>query len=316
MSPIDSEYKTDLIRFGEAYVDGLWDADDLEETLYEMSLSKELHRMWPRRIVIEADPMEIHYNLGNDLYQVMLGETLCYSAGRWEDGDDLDSAQRRKFANIVEKLELEPGMRVLDLGCGWGAFAKYCVEQDLGLSILGVTLSTEQTKIAADYCTVRICDYREADGEFDRVISLGMLEHVGHEHYREYFQTVDRCLKPDGIHLYEVTSHNVSHTRFNPWINKYIFPDGMLPSLSQLSRASERLFVTEDVDNFGLGYIPTLRSWWANCERARNWLPYDERFWRMWKLYLLWSVVPFRTRDYQHYQVVQTKKRARQPRRV
>ena len=274
MSLIDSQYTTDIIRFGEAYVEGLWDAEPLEDHLYEMSLNKELHRMATRRIETPADPMEIHYNLGNELYRNMLGSTWCYSAARWQDGDDLDTAQGRKFANIVEKLELEPGMRILDLGCGWGAFGQYCKWERLGVNVDGVTLSTEQAKIAGRYSTVFLCDYRDfaTAAPYDRVISLGMLEHVGHEHYREYFQAVDRYLKPDGIHLYEVTAHNVSHTFFNPWIRKYIFPDGMLPSLAQLSRASERLFVTEDVENFGPQYIETLRAWWANCERARNWL--------------------------------------------
>lgn len=315
---VKPEYMRDIVTFGESYMNGLWDVEDLEELLYQMTMDKTIHKMAARRIVDDKDPIKTHYDIGNDLYQTMLGSTMCYSAGRWEPGDNLDTAQRRKLGNIVEKLDLKPGMTVLDLGCGWGAFGKYCQEQGLGVNVVGVTLSEEQVKIAGQYGRVYLCDYREAEGQYDRVISLGMLEHVTHKHYREYFQTVARCLRPNGIHLYEVTAHNVSHTLFNPWINKYIFPGAMLPSLAQLSKASERLFVTEDVENFGLGYIPTLRQWWANCELARNWLGwrYDEKFWRMWKLYLLWSVVPFRTRDYQHYQVVQTMNRQDQPRRI
>ena len=308
------------MTFGEAYMHGLWDVPDLEDTLFEMMRNKTMHKMLMRRVNTNRSSIDVHYDLDNQLYEKMLGSTLCYSAARWEFANDLDIAQTHKLAVVVEKLELEPGMRVLDLGCGWGVFGKYCKDQELDVEVDGVTLSTEQAKVASRYCRVFVQDYREPASlhEYDRVISIGMLEHVGHENYREYFEAVHRYLKPDGIHLFECSAHNASHKTFNPWIRRYIFPDGMLPSLAQLCRASERLFTIEDVENFGMNYIKTCRAWWENCERAKEELSdhYDKTFWRMWKFYLLGSAAAFRSRDFQHYQVVMTKGRLEQPKRV
>ncbi len=320
---IDKKHCTDMLAFGESYMNGLWDAEDLEETLFQMIRDRTIHKMSMRRVDFDRDTlMDVHYNLGNDLFEAITGPSLCYTSGRWEmPGDTLEIAQRRKFANIVQKLELKSGMTVLDIGCGWGAFGKYCNGQGLDVSVTGVTLSEEQAKVAGRYCHVHIRDYRDAPahwrtGQYDRVISLGMLEHVGCDQYREYHQAVHRYLKPDGIHLLEVTGHNASHRMFNPWINKYIAPGGMLPSLAQLCKASERLFVIEDIENYALHYVPTLRAWWKNICEAKDRFDYDERFWRMWEFYLLGSAAALRSRHFQHYQIIQTKGRLNPPKRV
>ena len=268
MSHIADEYKKNIITFTESYAKGKWDVKDLEDFLFQMMRDKTLRRMWMARYETNEDSMDAHYNLGNDLFEAMLGHSMCYSAARWQFANDLDMAQTHKLKVLVEKLELRPGMSVLDIGCGWGTFAKYCQEADVKVYVDQITLSKEQAKVAKHYSPVRICDYRKATGSYDRVISIGMLEHVGHENYKDYFRTVDRCLKPDGIHIFEFSANNVRHKVFNSWIKKHIFPDGYLPSLAEVLEASERLFIIEDVENFGLDYIKTCRAWWENCENS------------------------------------------------
>lgn len=215
-------------------------------------------------------------------------------------------------------------MTVLDLGCGWGAFAKYICEQQekgfyKGVTVHQITLSEPQARVAEKYGTVEVADYRDAKGQYDAVISIGLFEHVGEKHYKSYMKTVWRCLKPEGIAFIHTNGLAVSHKLFNPWINKYIFPYGMMPSIKQIAEAAERLFIIEDIHNIGTDYIQTLRSWWFNCHQSYTHGPlrfssrYGPKFWRMWKFYLLFSAASFRNRDFQLYHVVLTKKRSQIP---
>lgn len=253
---------------------------------------------------------ERHYDLGNDLYAAMLGERLVYSCGYWRQADDLDQAQLAKLDLVCRKLQLKPGMKVLDIGCGWGEALKYAAER-YGVSGVGVTISAEQAAYASELCVglpveIRLQDYRDIDERFDAAFSIGMFEHVGVKNYRGYFETVRRLLPEDGLFLLHTIGGNVSVQRTDPWIARYIFPNSMLPSARQIAEASEGLFVIEDWHGFGTDYDRTLQAWRDNVEAAWERLDerYDERFRRMWRFYLAASMATFRSRRSQLWQLV------------
>jgi cyclopropane-fatty-acyl-phospholipid synthase len=238
---------------------------------------------------------------------------MLYTCGYWAAVDNLDAAQEAKLDLVCRKINLEPGMTVLDLGCGYGSFAKYAAQR-FGARVTGVTVSKEQVELGAELCRglpveLRLEDYRQVTGKYDRVISIGILEHVGYKNYRTYMQKVDQCLKDDGIAFIHTIGNNVSSITSNPWTTKYIFPNGMLPSIAQIARAMEGLFVMEDWHNFGQHYDKTLMAWHANFEAA--WpefkAKYGERFYRMFRFYLLSSAGAFRARSIQLWQIVMTK---------
>jgi cyclopropane-fatty-acyl-phospholipid synthase len=258
---------------------------------------------------------ERHYDIGNSFFQAMLGKRMVYSCGYWREAADLDSAQAAKLDLICRKLDLRPGMRVLDIGCGWGEALKFAAERH-GVHGVGVTVSEEQAQFARELCAglpveIRVQDYREVgkgDGgeRFDRIWSIGMFEHVGVKNYRAYFETVRRCLAADGLTLLHTIGGNLSTNHTDPWIAKYIFPNSMIPSAQQLAAASEGLFVIEDWHNFGADYDRTLMAWRANFDAAWPSLRerYGERFQRMWRFYLAASAATFRSRRDQLWQVV------------
>ncbi|WP_206860879.1 cyclopropane fatty acyl phospholipid synthase [Lysobacter changpingensis] len=318
------------LGLGESYMDGWWRVPSLDGLLYRLlaanldqkvrglgvmidALRARLTNLQSRRRSFEVG--ERHYDLGNDLYRAMLGKRLVYSCGYWRDREgrrleDLDDAQEAKLDLVCRKLGLQPGMKVLDIGCGWGEALKFAAER-YGVSGVGVTVSREQAAFARELCKglpieIRLQDYRELDERFDRAFSLGMFEHVGVKNYRTYFKLAHRCLGDDGIFLLHTigTNRSVSHT--DPWIGKYIFPNSMLPSAAQIAQASEGLFVLEDWHNFGADYDRTLQAWRANVERAWPQLDarYDERFRRMWRFYLSASMATFRSRHSQLWQLV------------
>jgi cyclopropane-fatty-acyl-phospholipid synthase len=249
----------------------------------------------------------------------MLDKRLNYTCAYWKNASNLDDAQEAKLELVCRKIGIHPGMRILELGCGWGSFAKYAAEK-YAASILGVTVSKEQVALGMEVCKglpveLRLQDYREVTGTFDAVISIGVMEHVGYKNYGEYMRVVDRCLKKDGIAFVHTIGGNQSYTTGEPWTDKYIFPNGLLPSMAQLSKAMEEKFVMEDWQNFGPHYDPTLMAWHANFEKAWPDLKknYDGRFYRMWRYYLLSSAGAFRARNQQLWQMVFTRQGTPQP---
>ena len=323
------------LGLGESYMDGWWDCDALDEFIdkilkadlaskVEMNwrllwhgLRAKLFNLQSRERAYEVG--EKHYNLGNDLYRAMLDKRMNYSCGYWKNASNLDEAQEAKLELICRKLGFQTGMKVLDIGCGWGSFAKYAAEK-YGARVLGVTVSREQVELGNQLCRglpveLRLQDYREVDGKYDRVISIGIMEHVGYKNYRTYMQVVDRCLKDDGIAFVHTIGRNESTTHFDPWLDKYIFPNGMLPSILQIAKAMEGLFVMEDWHNFGPDYDKTLMAWYKNFENAWPTLKdkYGDRFYRMWKYYLLTCAGAFRSRSQQLWQMVLTRPGTKQP---
>jgi len=313
------------LALGESYMDGAWDVDSLDGFLYRLltaGIDRRVHGFADLRLAVLArvfnlqrgrrsyEVGERHYDLGNDLYQAMLGKRLVYSCGYWRDARDLDAAQEAKLDLCCRKLGLQAGMRLLDIGCGWGELLRFAAQR-YGVSGVGVTISVEQAAFARELCAglpveIRVQDYRELDGVFDRIVSVGMFEHVGFKNYAGYCEVARRCLAGEGLFLLHTIGANSSRSHTDPWIGKYIFPNSMLPSAVQLTAALEGRFVIEDWHNFGADYDLTLQAWRDNIEAAWARLPsrYDERFRRMWRYYLAGSMASFRARLIQLWQVV------------
>ncbi|WP_405235911.1 cyclopropane fatty acyl phospholipid synthase [Lentisalinibacter orientalis] len=310
---------------GEAYMRGWWDSRDLSDLFYRLlraglptgfgrwQVLKLALREWltnPQRAGKAFQIGEAHYDRGNDLFRAMLDKRLVYSCGYWAGVDDLDAAQGQKLDLICRKLGLRAGQRVLDIGCGWGSFCRFAAER-YGVSTVGVTVSREQVELGRELCDglpveLRLQDYRELDGSFDHIVSVGMAEHVGVKNYGTLLDVARRCLKPGGLFLLHTIGRPRTTRSADPWINRYIFPNGHLPSLRQLTAACEGRFVVEDVHNFGADYDRTLMAWFANFDAAWPALRerYDETFYRMWKYYLLSCAGAFRARDIQLWQLV------------
>ena len=321
---------------GESYMEGWWDSPALDQFLDRVlraDLQKHFADNWKNAIyLLKAKLINLqkneraykvgrqHYDVGNDLYRDMLDSRMVYTCGYWSGGaSDLDEAQETKLDLVCRKIELEPGMEVLDLGCGWGCFAKYAAEK-YGAKVTGVTVSQRQVELGSQLCeglpvTIRLDDYRNASGKYDRVASIGIMEHVGYKNYRTYMEVADRCLKEDGIALIHTIGGNTSRTAANAWTTKYIFPNSMLPSIAQLGEAMEGIFVMEDWHNFGPDYDKTLMAWYDNFENSwsRYKDEYGDEFYRMWKFYLLSSAAAFRSRSNQLWQIVMTKPGRAQP---
>lgn len=320
------------LAFGESYMDGWWDSgavDELTRRLLAAGLEQKVRGMksvlWlalrAKLTNMQAERRaynigEKHYDLGNDLYESMLDKRLNYSCAYWKDARDLDEAQEAKLELCCRKLGLQPGMSVLDIGCGWGAFAKYAAER-YGAKVTGITVSKEQVARAREMCrglpvTIELEDYRSLRGRYDRVLSVGMIEHVGFKNYRTYAEIVERVLADDGLFLLQTIGNNRSCRSGDPWMDKHIFPDGMVPSPDCLTRAAEGLFILEDWHNFGPDYDRTLLSWKgnfdANWDRLSRNPKYDERFRRMWAYYLLTCAGSFRARKNQLWQIVFSKR--------
>jgi cyclopropane-fatty-acyl-phospholipid synthase len=254
-----------------------------------------------------------HYDLDNDLFRVMLDKRMIYSCGYWRNASTLEEAQVAKLDLICKKLQLKPGLRLLDIGCGWGGLAKFAAEK-YGVSVLGITISQQQAAYAREYCAhlpieIRLQDYRDMHGTFDRIVSVGMFEHVGHTNYKSFMDIAHRHLNNDGLFLLHTIGANEYYPISNEWTTKYIFPNGSLPTIAQIASVSEKLFVMEDWHNFGADYDNTLMAWHANF--IRHWenlkKTYDERFFRMWNYYLLSCAGCFRARSLELWQIVFSK---------
>jgi cyclopropane-fatty-acyl-phospholipid synthase len=327
------------VGFGEAYMEDWWEADALDVTIDKICrahLKEKITGSWRMRaLTVKAAVLNLqakaragasiaaHYDIGNDLYTRMLDERMVYSCGYWKHAKTLTEAQEAKLDLIARKIGLRPGMRVLDIGCGWGGFASWAAER-YGCSVLGVTLSKDQMALGNARwgpsgkqlpIELRLCDYRDVQGKFDRVVSVGMIEHVGPKNHRAMMKAIDRCLTDDGIALIHTIANNQSLRHGTPFVDKYIFPDAVAPSIAQLGRAMEGLFVIEDLHNFGPDYDPTLMAWWANFDRTYAEIAhrYDRRFYQMWKFYLLAAAGSARARDGQLYQIVMTRIGEAQP---
>lgn len=318
--------KGGFLGFGESYMDGWWDCQDLSEMIARVlraRVDQQFRFKWNtvlgyikstlfnvQRKSRAPENVRRHYDIGNDLYLSMLGRRLVYSCGNWQGARNLDAAEERKLDFVCASIDLEPGMKVLDVGCGWGGFAAYAA-QKYNVEVLGITLSKEQAELARQVCSdlpveIRLQDYRDLDGRFARVVSLGMFEHVGYKNYRRYMEIIHRCLKEKGkFFLSTVGSCNSSHCT-NPWTNKYIFPNALLPSLTQIGGAIEGLFAIEELHNWPDSYDKTLMAWWNNFQRSWTSLEgkYGQRFYRMWQFYLLSSAGCFRARVLQVWQIL------------
>ena len=324
-----------LLSVGESYMDGWWDCDALDQLIdrvFRTKLQDRIKEDWKLILYVAKakilnlqdrnhahEVAEKHYDIGNDLYRAMLDKRMLYTCGYWKHAADLDEAQVAKLDLVCRKIGLREGMTVLDLGCGWGSFARYAAEK-YGASVTAVNISKEQMDYAREVCRglpvdLRLCDYREVGGTYDRVVSIGIMEHVGYKNYRTYMEVVDGTLKKDGVAFIHTIGGNVSVSIANPWTTKYIFPNGMLPSIAQIGEAMEGLFVMEDWHNFGPDYDRTLMAWYDNFEKAWPQLcdRYGERFRRMWRFYLLSSAGAFRSRRTQLWHIVMTREGQPQP---
>jgi cyclopropane-fatty-acyl-phospholipid synthase len=318
-----------LLGIGESYMEGGWDCPRLD-VLTDRVLTTGVFSRTPDwkhlPTLIKAklfnlqskgrarQVCEAHYDLGNDLFQAMLDPRMVYSCGYWKDAGTLAEAQEAKLELVCRKLALTPGMHVLDMGCGWGSFMKYAAEK-YGVTCAGYSLSPEQTRLGRELCkglpiTFVEKDYREIQGQYDRVVSIGMLEAVGVRNFGDFMRTVSRSLKPGGAALLHTMGSSRSYTHTEVWYDRYIFPNGAIPSIAQLGSAMEGELVLEDWHCFGPDYDPTLMAWNENFQKAwpgKLEKAYSPRFKRMWEFYLLSLAGTFRARYSQLWQLVVSK---------
>ena len=319
------------LGLGEAYMDGEWDCESLDEFFNKLlrgSIDKKIKKNLKLLATIALSKIinhnskeksfevgEHHYDIGNDLFKLMLDKRMVYTCGYWKNAKNLDQAQEDKLDLVCKKIGLKPGMRVLDIGGGWGSFAKFAAEK-YKVNVVNVTVSKEQIALANKLCKGlpvenRLQDYRDIKGQqFDRVVSLGMFEHVNYKNYKTFMEIVSKNLKEDGLFLLHTLGGNISVTHLDPWTKKYIFPNSLVPSMKQITTAYEGLFVMEDWHNFGQDYDKTLMTWFENFDK--NWpklkTKYSKRFYRMWTYWLLSCAGAFRSRNLQLWQIVFSKK--------
>jgi len=320
------------LGFGESYMEGWWECERLDQLFHRLlsTGADQAVARWTRvRAFAEAlrqaliNPQssrrahivaERHYDLGNDLFETMLDPSLSYSCAYWQRAQTLEEAQRDKLDMICRKLDLKPGERLLDIGCGWGGLAHHAARA-YGVEVLGITVSKEQQALARQRCAglpveIELMDYRDLDGQFDKVVSVGMFEHVGARNYPPFFAIAQRLLKDQGLFLLHTIGSYRQSRRLDPWINKYVFPNGQLPSAAQIAQSLEKHFLIEDWHSFGADYDRTLMAWWENFQAGwpRLEQKYGTRFYRMWKYYLMSCAGFFRSRQGQLWQLVLAKR--------
>ena len=322
------------LGLGETYMEGWWDCSQLDELISRLlgsgipidrpSLLLETRKLAAKAFNFQSKSRasqvcETHYDLGNNLFKKMLDPRMVYSCAYWKGAATLEVAQEQKLDLICRKLGLQPGMTILDIGCGWGSFMKFASER-YGVRCVGYTLSPRQLELGRELCAghdieFRLADYRDIQGEYDRVVSVGMLEAVGWKNYGTFAQVVTRSLKPDGLALIHTMGRNDSSVHTNAWVDRYIFPNGINPSIQQLGKAFEGLLMMEDWHNFGPDYDPTLMEWNRRFQSSWRELEphYTPRFKRMWEFYLLSFAGNFRARNLHLWQIVLSKPGRRQP---
>ena len=319
------------LGFGEAYMDGMWECERLDQLFHRLLsarveekidnwsqlrllgeiLRHSLFNLQSSRRAFQVG--EQHYDIGNDVFEAMLDPTMSYSCAYWHNAAGLRDAQLKKLDMICRKLELKPGERMLEIGCGWGGLARYAAEH-YGVEVVGITISKEQQKLARARCeglpvSIELMDYRNLTEQYDKIVSVGMFEHVGPKNYAVYFDTAHRALKDDGLFLLHTIGNSVTSPKTDAWIDKYIFPNGKLPSAKEIASTLEGRFLIEDWHNFGQDYDHTLMAWWENFDIAWPFLEakYGKRFYRMWKYYLMSCAGFFRSRQGQLWQLVLSK---------
>lgn len=319
------------IGLGESYMDGLWDCDHLDQFFYRilknnsdeqlsgwaklrLLLDHLRHRLFNLQSPSRAFQVgQKHYDIGNDVFSAMLDPSMSYSCAYWDGTETLEKAQHKKLDMICRKLKLKPGETLLDIGCGWGGLAEHAARH-FGVSVMGITVSKEQQKIAQDRCrdlpvTIQLIDYRDLTGRYDKIVSVGMFEHVGAKNYENFFRVTSGLLKDDGLFLLHTIGSHKTQPGTDGWIDRYIFPNGKIPSAPEIIQKLDGLFLIEDWHNFGQDYDRTLMAWWQNFEKHWPQLAehYDQRFYRMWKYYLLCCAGYFRSRQGQLWQIVLSK---------
>ena len=321
------------LGLGESYMDGWWSCGQLDEFFCRLlrarvdarvrlpwrqvlaaGVARVLNRQSSRRA---AQVATVHYDLGPQFFEAIMDPRMVYSCGYWKDARTLAAAQEAKLDLTCRKLRLSAADRVLDIGCGWGSFVTFATERH-GCATVGVTISGPQAEYARRRAagmpvTIVQADYREIDGRrhgrFDKVVSIGMFEHVGPKNYRTFMRVVDDVLTPDGLFLLHTIGDNVSRQRCDPWLDRYIFPNGVAPSVRQIARAVDGLFVMEDWHNFGPDYHPTLMAWCENLRKNFAAVTMDlpmprDRFFRMWEYFFTSFASAFKTRQLQLWQIV------------
>ena len=332
-------FRDGSLGLGKSYMLGWWDASDLDELAFRAIRARVHQRFRPSLRVawhtLKAQLFNLqrrsrseqvattHYDLSNEFYEYVLGETMAYTCAYWKGAETLDEAQRNKYDLVCRKLDLHHGEVVLEHGCGWGGFAKYAAE-NYGCRVVAVSISEPQIKYVRKLCRdvdveAHCCDYRDdhvynpEGSKFDKVVSIGMCEHVGPKNYRTWFEIVDRHMKDDGSFLLQAVGSDTSVANNDRFTQKYIFPNCVMPSLKQLTTAAEGLFTVEDVHNFWTSYYYTMREWQRNF--TRNWdkireldPKFDEQFHRMWNFYNFAGMGAARARQGGLWQIVFSKR--------
>lgn len=324
-----------ILAIGESYMEKKWDSPHVDQVMAKLAAmpsetKRKLFSSWKTRLLLsiailfnqqrrekELEVAEKHYDLGNEFFRSWLDKNMQYSCGYWKNVSTLDEAQLAKMRMIGKKLQLKPGMTVLDIGCGWGGLARFLIKE-YGVKVTGINISKEQIQ----WCrSISIAEglqesfhslnqsYRDLEGKWDRIVACGMLEHVGPKNYHEFFDICKRCLADDGIMLLQTIGANISKKVLNDrWLTRYIFPHGTLPSIAQIAKASEKKLIIEDLRNFGPDYDKTLMAWHSTFMKVKDDLQMSEMFIRMWEFYLLYCASGFRERKSQLWQFVFTKR--------
>lgn len=324
------------LALGESYMDGWWSCERLDEffvRLLRANLERDGKLPWRQALAVAtarivnmqssrraAQVANVHYNCSVELFRAFLDPRMVYSCAYWRNSDTLAQAQEDKLELICRKLNLSSNDRLLDIGCGWGSFLKYACERYKCESV-GVTISGPQADYARRNCaglpiTILASDYREISdkrhGRFNKIVSIGMFEHVGPKNYRSFMRVVGNVLADDGVFLLHTIGDNFSCIRCDPWLDKYIFPNGVAPSVQQIGKAIEGVFVMEDWHNFGPDYYKTLMSWHGNLKenypslRLEHPMPKD-RFYRMWEYFFASFASAFKVRHLQLWQIIMSK---------